>query len=247
MNSDGKSQAPVIHDGIQLIKDICIKNVPFWDNLNHDDLEMEGNSMGFNNDVYLVKLKHINKNDFPVNTLIVKQRTQFTDLMFNTELQHSVAKLLGDNGLGPRVIGRFSDYTIQEYVRGKVIETASYKNLSVITGIASSLAKFHKKGTEISPADLDRTPFILRQINKWSQHAERIIMKNNLDFDFNELQSSFEMYKTLLENHIKTSNSFDRTSFPPNLSLCPYDHSIVEYANLKSTLDKLADEKLINS
>ncbi|UVC54699.1 choline kinase [Theileria orientalis] len=125
-----------------------------------------------------------------------------------TELQCDVAEILGENGLGPRVIGRFSDYTIQEYVEGTILKNSSFQNLSVITSLASSLAKFHKKGTEISPAEWDRTPLVYRQINKWSQHAERIIKKNNLDFDFNELQSSFEMYKTLLENHIKTSNSF---------------------------------------
>ncbi|UKJ90568.1 choline kinase [Theileria orientalis] len=192
----------------KLIKDICIKNVPFWNHVNYDDIEIKISPNSVSNFVFLVKLICPNNAIYPNRTVILKKRTSYSNVIYDRELQCDVAEILGENGLGPRVIGRFSDFTIQEYVEGTVMTTASYKNLSVITGLASSLAKFHKKGTEISPAEWDRTPLVFRQINKWSQHAERIIKKNNLDFDFNELQSSFEMYKTLLENHIKTSNSF---------------------------------------
>ncbi|BAM40386.1 choline/ethanolamine kinase [Theileria orientalis strain Shintoku] len=207
MNSERETQTAAVNDDSRLIMDICIKNVPFWNTLSYNDMELENSHMAFNNDVFILKLKCKNKNDFPFNTLIVKRRTQFSDLMFDSEFQHHIAVLLGENNLGPRVICRCSDYTIQEYVEGTTLKNSSFQNLSVITSLASTLAKFHRKGTEISLPEWDRTPFVLRHINKWTEPVERIIKKHNLDFDFNELQSSFELYKTLLNNHIKTSNS----------------------------------------
>ncbi|UKK01897.2 choline kinase [Theileria orientalis] len=192
----------------KLIKDICIKNIPFWNNVNYDDIEITLKSNSVSNLVFIVKLICSNNKIYPNRTVVLKKRTSYSNVIYDREHQCDVAQLLGDNGLGPRVIGRFSDFTIQEFIEGTFMDASSFQNLSVITSLASSLAKFHKKGTEISPADWDRTPLVFRQINKWSDQVKRIIKKHHLDFDFDELQSSFEIYKTLLENHIKTSNSF---------------------------------------
>ncbi|BAM40381.1 choline/ethanolamine kinase [Theileria orientalis strain Shintoku] len=54
------------------------------------------------------------------------------------ELQLNVAELLGENNLGPRVICRCSDYTIQEFVEGTTLKNSSFQNLSVITSLAST-------------------------------------------------------------------------------------------------------------
>ncbi|UVC49970.1 choline kinase [Theileria orientalis] len=191
----------------KLIKDICVRNIPFWNNVNYDDIEIKIAPNSVSNFVFFVKLICANNKIYPNRTVVLKKRTSYSNVIYDREHQCDVAQLLGDNGLGPRVIGRFSDFTIQEFIEGTFMDASSFQNLSVITSLASSLAKFHKKGTEISPADWDRTPLVFRQINKWSDQVKRIIKKHDLDFDFDELQSSFEIYKTLLENHIKTSNS----------------------------------------
>ncbi|BAM40382.1 choline/ethanolamine kinase [Theileria orientalis strain Shintoku] len=194
------------HDS-KLIKDICIKNIPFWNNLDYNDIEIQLKSNSVSNIVFFVNLICENNEIYPNRTVILKKRTSYSNVIYDRELQLNVAELLGENNLGPRVICRCSDYTIQEFVEGTTLKNSSFQNLSVITSLASTLAKFHRKGTEISLPEWDRTPFVLRHINKWTEPVERIIKKHNLDFDFNELQSSFELYKTLLNNHIKTSNS----------------------------------------
>ncbi|BAM40378.1 uncharacterized protein TOT_020000635 [Theileria orientalis strain Shintoku] len=194
------------HDS-KLIKDICIKNIPFWNNLDYNDIEIQLKSNSVSNIVFFVNLICENNEIYPNRTVILKKRTSYSNVIYDRELQLNVAELLGENNLGPRVICRCSDYTIQEFVEGTTLKNSSFQNLSVITSLASTLAKFHRKGTEISLPEWDRTPFVLRHINKWTEPVERIIKKHKLDFDFNELQSSFELYKTLLNNHIKTSNS----------------------------------------
>ncbi|BAM40383.1 choline/ethanolamine kinase [Theileria orientalis strain Shintoku] len=194
------------HDS-KLIKDICIKNIPFWNNLDYKGIKIEIAPNSVSNLVFFVNLICENNEIYPNRTVILKKRTSYSNVIYDRELQLNVAELLGENNLGPRVICRCSDYTIQEFVEGTTLKNSSFQNLSVITSLASTLAKFHRKGTEISLPEWDRTPFVLRHINKWTEPVERIIKKHNLDFDFNELQSSFELYKTLLNNHIKTSNS----------------------------------------
>ncbi|EAN32938.1 Choline/ethanolamine kinase family protein [Theileria parva strain Muguga] len=161
---------------------------------------------GITNQVYRLSLT-IPDNTYAIKSVCVKKTSTYNSLVFDNDLQYNVAKLLGDNNFGPKIIGRFGDFTIQEWVEGDTLTNDSLQNLSVLTGIASSLAKFHKRVTELVPKEWDRTPMFLTKISVWSQHVERIIKKHNLDFDYTELKHNYELFKRILSNHLNTSNS----------------------------------------
>ncbi|EAN32939.1 Choline/ethanolamine kinase family protein [Theileria parva strain Muguga] len=189
------------------LKSICIQHVPFWTNINPDFIEVKDANAGIFNRVYIIKLNSSDKDKYPYKKITLKKKADFNSLVVNNDLQYNVAKLLGDNNFGPKIIGRFGDFTIQEWVEGDTLTNDSLQNLSVLTGIASSLAKFHKRVTELVPKEWDRTPMFLTKISVWSQHVERIIKKHNLDFDYTELKHNYELFKRILSNHLNTSNS----------------------------------------
>ncbi|EAN32942.1 Choline/ethanolamine kinase family protein [Theileria parva strain Muguga] len=188
------------------LKNLCIQHVPFWNNLNHECIKVEPMLNGITNQVYRLSLT-IPDNTYAIKSVCVKKTSTYNSLVFDNDLQYNVAKLLGDNNFGPKIIGRFGDFTIQEWVEGDTLTNDSLQNLSVLTGIAASLAKFHKRVTELVPKEWDRTPMFLTKISVWSQHVERIIKKHNLDFDYTELKHNYELFKRILSNHLNTSNS----------------------------------------
>ncbi|EAN32943.1 Choline/ethanolamine kinase family protein [Theileria parva strain Muguga] len=189
------------------LKNLCIQHVPFWNDLNHESLEVKTMMNGVTNQVHMVTLTPPYKDRYPLKSVCIKKSTTYNSLAFDNDVQYNVAKLLGDNNFGPKIIGRFGDFTIQEWVEGDVMEIESLRNISVLTGIASSLAKFHKRVTELVPKEWDRTPTFLTKISLWSQHVERIIKKHNMDFDYNEMTQNFELFKKILTNHLNSSNS----------------------------------------
>ncbi|EAN32941.1 Choline/ethanolamine kinase family protein [Theileria parva strain Muguga] len=189
------------------VKTVSLKYVPLWNSLTDDKLELKIISCALTNRVYLVTLVKEDKDKYPYKKLIVKKRTDFNSLVVDNDVQFNIAKLLGDNNFGPKIIGRFGDFTIQNWVEGNTMEIECFQNLSVLTGIASSLAKFHKRVTELVPKDWDRTPMFLTKLSVWSQHIERIIKKYNLDFDYNELVQNYELFKKIFNNHLNSSQS----------------------------------------
>ncbi|XP_952059.1 choline/ethanolamine kinase, putative [Theileria annulata] len=189
------------------LKSLCIRHVPFWNNVNPEFIEIKKMNNGVTNRVYQATLVDGDKDRYPIKSVCIKKSSTYNSLVIDDDLQYRIAKLLGDNNFGPRIIGRFGDFTIQEWVEGNTMGIDSLQNLSVLTGIASSLAKFHKKVTELVPKEWDRTPMFLTKIATWSPHVERIIKKYNLDFDYNELVQNYEMFKKILNNHLNTSNS----------------------------------------
>uniref|UniRef100_A0A3B0MTE7 Choline/ethanolamine kinase, putative n=1 Tax=Theileria annulata TaxID=5874 RepID=A0A3B0MTE7_THEAN len=189
------------------LKSLCIRHVPFWNNVNPEFIEIKKMNNGITNQVYQATLVDGDKDRYPIKSVCIKKSSTYNSLVIDDDLQYRIAKLLGDNNFGPRIIGRFGDFTIQEWVEGNTMGIDSLQNLSVLTGIASSLAKFHKKVTELVPKEWDRTPMFLTKIATWSPHVERIIKKYNLGFDYNELVQNYEMFKKILNNHLNTSNS----------------------------------------
>uniref|UniRef100_A0A3B0N9A4 Choline/ethanolamine kinase, putative n=1 Tax=Theileria annulata TaxID=5874 RepID=A0A3B0N9A4_THEAN len=189
------------------LKSLCIRHVPFWNNVNPEFIEIKKMNNGVTNRVYQATLVDGDKDRYPIKSVCIKKSSTYNSLVIDDDLQYRIAKLLGDNNFGPRIIGRFGDFTIQEWVEGNTMGIDSLQNLSVLTGIASSLAKFHKKVTELVPKEWDRTPMFLTKIATWSPHVERIIKKYNLGFDYNELVQNYEMFKKILNNHLNTSNS----------------------------------------
>uniref|UniRef100_A0A3B0MNG8 Choline/ethanolamine kinase, putative n=1 Tax=Theileria annulata TaxID=5874 RepID=A0A3B0MNG8_THEAN len=189
------------------IKSLCIRHVPFWNNVNPEFIEIKKMNNGVTNQVYQATLVDGDKDRYPIKSVCIKKSSTYNSLVIDDDLQYRIAKLLGDNNFGPRIIGRFGDFTIQEWVEGNTMGIDSLQNLSVLTGIASSLAKFHKKVTELVPKEWDRTPMFLTKIATWSPHVERIIKKYNLGFDYNELVQNYEMFKKIINNHLNTSNS----------------------------------------
>ncbi|EAN32940.1 Choline/ethanolamine kinase family protein [Theileria parva strain Muguga] len=192
------------------LKNLCIQHVPFWNNLKHESITVKIMIDGITNQVYRLSLT-IPDNTYAIKSVCVKKTSTYNSLVFDNDLQYNVAKLLGDNNFGPKIIGRFGDFTIQEWVEGDTLTNDSLQNLSVLTGIASSLAKFHKRVTELVPKEWDRTPMFLTKISVWSQHVERIIKKHNLDFDYTELKHNYELFKRILSNHLNTSNSISNS------------------------------------
>ncbi|XP_952058.1 choline/ethanolamine kinase, putative [Theileria annulata] len=189
------------------VKSLCIRHVPFWNNIAKEKIDLKIVSGALTNRVYQATLVDGDKDRYPIKSVCIKKSSTYNSLVIDDDLQYRIAKLLGDNNFGPRIIGRFGDFTIQEWVEGNTMGIDSFQNLSVLTGIASSLAKFHKKVTELVPKEWDRTPMFLTKIATWSPHVERIIKKYNLDFDYNELVQNYEMFKKILNNHLNTSNS----------------------------------------
>uniref|UniRef100_A0A3B0N3S7 Choline/ethanolamine kinase, putative n=1 Tax=Theileria annulata TaxID=5874 RepID=A0A3B0N3S7_THEAN len=210
------------------LKSLCIRHVPFWNNVNPEFIEIKNVNTGIFNSVYILRLISPDKDRYPIKSVCIKKSSTYNSLVIDDDLQYRIAKLLGDNNFGPRIIGRFGDFTIQEWVEGNTMGIDSLQNLSVLTGIASSLAKFHKKVTELVPKEWDRTPMFLTKIATWSPHVERIIKKYNLDFDYNELVQNYEMFKKILNNHLNTSNSITNS-----ILFC---HNDLFFTNILDTL-----------
>ncbi|XP_952056.1 choline/ethanolamine kinase, putative [Theileria annulata] len=210
------------------LKSLCIRHVPFWNNVNPEFIEIKKMNNGVTNRVYQATLVDGDKDRYPIKSVCIKKSSTYNSLVIDDDLQYRIAKLLGDNNFGPRIIGRFGDFTIQEWVEGNTMGIDSLQNLSVLTGIASSLAKFHKKVTELVPKEWDRTPMFLTKIATWSPHVERIIKKYNLGFDYNELVQNYEMFKKILNNHLNTSNSITNS-----ILFC---HNDLFFTNILDTL-----------
>ncbi|UKJ90570.1 choline kinase [Theileria orientalis] len=189
------------------VKDICMKHIPFWDTLTRDDMVAEFISSAVTNRVFKVTLNPELRKRYPLNKVTIKKTTSFNSMMGDIDKQYEVVKFMSDNNCGPKVVGRFGVYTIQEWVEGTMMSNDSLYNLSVLAGLASSLSKLHKKCTEASPEHWDRTPFFLRMLSLWAQHLERVITKLNLDFDHNELLGYHKLVIDILNDHVKTSDS----------------------------------------
>ncbi|BAM40385.1 choline/ethanolamine kinase [Theileria orientalis strain Shintoku] len=193
------------------VKEVCMKHVPFWDRLTHDDMVAEFISSAVTNRVFTVTLNPELKKKYMLNKVIIKKTTSFNSLMGDIDKQYEIVKFMSDNQCGPKLIGRFGVYTLQVWVEGTMMSNDSFQNLSVLAGLATSLSKLHKKCTEISPDHWDRTPFYVPLMSKWEQHLERVIAKLNLDFDHNDLKRDYKVVVDILEDHVKSSNSMANT------------------------------------
>ncbi|UVC49971.1 choline kinase [Theileria orientalis] len=193
------------------VKDICIKHIPFWDTLTHDDMVAEFISSAVTNRVFKVSLNPELRKRYPLNKVTIKMTTSFDSLFGDIDRQYEIVKFMSDNDCGPKVVGRFGPYTIQEWVDGTMMNTDSFQNMSVLAGLATSVSKLHKKCTEAAPDHWDRTPFFLPLLSLWAKHLERVITKLNLDFDPHELLRDYKLVLDVLDDHVKSCNSVANT------------------------------------
>lgn len=190
------------------LKDLCIKNVPFWSTVSRSDIAVEKIAAAYTNDAYKVSLRANYDTPGNITEVMIKKISPYKSILFDIDDHTLIAELLGNQELGPKIVGKFQGGVIQKWIKGAPVTFETIHNISTLASLARFLGRFHRIGTEIAPKHLDRTPMILRLLDRWSKKALDTANKHNLDLDVEGIINGISVYKRALNKHLKNSHTF---------------------------------------
>lgn len=131
-------------------KDFIRANLPEWEGLEDEDIEMERLS-GITNMVFLASTK---KNVSPNNLIFRKFSSR--EGIVDREKESKVFMEMSKRGVGPKCYGGNSDFRLEEYFHAVQIKNKEYNQPDFRRKLAIAIAKLHKVQIE----DLDKTTML---------------------------------------------------------------------------------------
>ncbi|XP_954225.1 choline kinase, putative [Theileria annulata] len=191
-----------IEDSYEL-KLLCKKYVPFWSELDLSDIEINLITIALTNKVYMVRVVNGDPNSICLDKVLLRIIDEDKSILYDIEHQNDVFKLLSEYGFCPKMINKFPGGRIENWIEGFVLHSNNLFNLSVLTSIATLLAKLHKIITKVAPKNWDRTPSLIYKTEEWIPKCHYINQYYNLNINLYEIDQLFLQYKSFLTKYIE--------------------------------------------
>uniref|UniRef100_A0A3B0MG61 Choline kinase, putative n=1 Tax=Theileria annulata TaxID=5874 RepID=A0A3B0MG61_THEAN len=191
-----------IEDSYEL-KLLCKKYVPFWSELDLSDIEINLITIALTNKVYMVRVVNGDPNSICLDKVLLRIIDEDKSILYDIEHQNDVFKLLSEYGFCPKMINKFPGGRIENWIEGFVLHSNNLFNLSVLTSIATLLAKLHKIITKVAPKSWDRTPSLIYKTEEWIPKCHYINQYYNLNINLYEIDQLFLQYKSFLFKYIE--------------------------------------------
>eukprot|EP00375_Theileria_parva_P003384 XP_766066.1 choline kinase [Theileria parva strain Muguga] len=189
------------------LKALCKKYVPFWSDLDDGEIEISLITIALTNKVYMVRVQDPDPASRRLDKVLLRVIGEDKRVLYNIEHQNEVFKLLSEYGFCPKMINQFPGGRIETWIEGFVLHSPNLFNLSVLTSVATLLAKLHKIITKVAPKEWDRTPSLLSKTEEWIPKCHEINRKLNLKIDIHEMDQLFNEYKLFLNNYLVQHNN----------------------------------------
>ncbi|BAM39043.1 choline kinase [Theileria orientalis strain Shintoku] len=195
------------------LKVLCKKYVPFWEDLEEEEIELSTITL-CKNSVYIASLPKPDYRSKRLKKVLIRVIPEEKRVLYDIDYHNEVSTLLGNNNFGPKIISIFPGGRIEEWIEGFVLHSSSLFNLSVLTSVATLLAKFHKTITTVAPKEWDRSPSLLSKMEEWLPECRRINESLKLELDMDKMESYFHDYKSYLEDYLSKLDMPEYNDFP---------------------------------
>ncbi|UKK00401.2 choline kinase [Theileria orientalis] len=199
------------------LKNLCRKNIPFWNELKNEEIEIRSITISLTNKVYMVQLANPDSGSRRLNKVLLRIISDEKSVLYDIDHQNQVCKLLGEFGFCPKMVENFPGGRIEEWIEGFVLHSSSLFNLSVLTSVATLLAKFHKTITTVAPKEWDRSPSLLSKMEEWLPECRKINESLKLGLDMDKMESYFHDYKKFLNEYLDKLDMPEYNDFPGNI------------------------------
>ncbi|KAL7616876.1 probable choline kinase 2 [Lactuca sativa] len=138
-----------------------------WDDIvDVDALQVIRLKGAMTNEVYQIKWP-TNSNKEGSRKVLVRIYGEGVDVFFDREMEIRTFEFMSKQGQGPRLLGRFSNGRIEEFIRARTLSACDLRDPDISTLIASKLKEFH---------DLDmpgpKTPMVWDRLHNWLSAAK---------------------------------------------------------------------------
>ncbi|UVC54094.1 choline kinase [Theileria orientalis] len=197
------------------LKRLCKRHVPFWEDVEEEEIEINSITL-HKNQVYIISLVKPDYRSKRLNKVLLRVIPEEKGVLYDVDNQNQVSMLLGHFNFGPKIISVFPGGRIEEWIEGFVLHSSSLFNLSVLTSVATLLAKFHKTITTVAPKEWDRSPSLLSKMDEWLPQCRKINESLKLGLDMDKMESYFYDYKKFLNEYLDKLDMPEYNDFPGN-------------------------------
>lgn len=160
----------------ETIRSICISKVPGWSALKPSEIVVDQILVGLSNQLFKVHVV-ANREDTSAVTPCVLFRIYGTEVatLIDPQVELNLFKTLSSYQIAPRMYGHDVQWRIEEWHFAVSLKCRYMRNPSILTQVASALARFHKLSSRSDfPRDLrNLPPSSLQRMQTWSSGCER--------------------------------------------------------------------------
>lgn len=190
----------------------CQEVLPSWRGLSIDDFDVE-EPKGFSSFTMGVHVR--NKGVQPAAVLYRKLKDK-ENAILDFEAEKEVFQLLGKNKIAASVYRYENDYRIEEFYKGRTLQTEDLFQPHILKGIAEQLYRFH----QLQPRNLPKESFFELLHKKWGEQARVVLEEKWEVFPANEQ----EMCKELREIYSEETFAKVKQALPNSpLTFCHND------------------------
>ncbi|XP_016456756.1 putative choline kinase 2 [Nicotiana tabacum] len=151
------------------------------------------------NMVYQIKWPSRNPEQQRSRKVLVRIYGKGVDVFFDRQNEIRIFEFMSKQGQGPRLLGRFNNGRIEEFIRARTLSAPDLRDPEVSSLIAAKMREFH---------ELDmpgpKTVILWDRLNNWLDVAKRLASAEEAkDFQLDHLQDEISsLEKSLAGNHL---------------------------------------------
>ncbi|XP_051129055.1 probable choline kinase 2 [Andrographis paniculata] len=201
-------------EAIKILKSLAAK----WDDIpDPDALQVFRLKGAMTNEVYQIKwLTKPNLDDASLQRsrkVLVRIYGSGVDVFFNREDEIRTFEFMSKKGQGPRLLGRFSNGRVEEFIRARTLTAADLRDPEISALIATKMREFHQLDMPGS-----KTVTLWKRLCHWLKEATRLSSEKEAEeFRFNDLDNEISM----LQKNLSTGNQ-----------LVGFCHNDLQYGNI---------------
>lgn len=199
----------------------CFSNGSSWESLQEDDMDLQVIPQGFVNRIYVCSNRKSGE-----KVLIRLYGGKLVGDIYSVLKNHGisvevlVSYLMGEKGIGPKVMAVFDEGRIEEYFdQSQTLEEYHFRDQSIMSCLARQLSRLHSIDIPINrrPKDIlsiirdtweTKWPSFKDYVSRDQRHCE------SFDYDFLSLINWFEVTRKKIPSRIVLShNDMNRTNF----------------------------------
>ncbi|XP_058761660.1 probable choline kinase 2 [Vicia villosa] len=183
-----------------------------WENvLDANALEVIPLKGAMTNEVFQIKWQ--TKEGEMSRKVLVRIYGEGTDIFFDRDNEIQTFSFISKNGQGPRLLGRFAQGRIEEFIRARTLSAPDIRDPSISALIASKMKEFH---------DLDmpgsKNVYLWERLRNWLIEARRLSSPEEIEtFRLDKMDNEI----SFLENELSVS--------PERIGFC---HNDLQYGNI---------------
>eukprot|EP00127_Corallochytrium_limacisporum_P004906 Clim_evm50s191 gene=Clim_evmTU50s191 len=174
----------------------CKQYIPGWAKLKREDAHVEPICGGLSNLLFICKVP----GHQPEHGVLVRVHGEKTSQMIDRVADTLVSAIMGERGLGPKLLGMFEKGRIEDFLPFRTLKTPDLKDKQLQEEICAMLAKVHSL-----MIPLPKSPVFFRSLERFMAVAKDTDFEDAaLQAKVNDLISRFDMVEEIefLRNYI---------------------------------------------